>query len=54
MTEPSEKRDEDAFNETLKRMLRTPPEPKGGKERRPDRSGTPQSKEDRENGCDAE
>jgi len=48
-----QKSEEERFNETLKRMLKTPPKPHQ-KEERPDRSGRPPAlKEDRENGRDA-
>jgi hypothetical protein len=47
---PSDK-DQEKGDEVLRRLLKTPPDPK--KEKRPDRSGTPRSKEDSENSRDA-
>lgn len=45
-------KDQEKGDEVLRRLLKTPPAPK--KEKRPDRSGTPHSKEDPEDGCDAQ
>ncbi|MER8526865.1 hypothetical protein [Mesorhizobium sp. M0814] len=51
---PKKDKDQDKADQRrddlAKRVLNTPPKPKT--EKRPDRSGTPLSKEDRENGRD--
>ncbi|MES0016980.1 hypothetical protein [Mesorhizobium sp. M0036] len=55
MSEPQKDKDQEKGDEVLRRLLKTPPDHKSGKktEKRPDHSGTPPSKEDRENGRDA-
>lgn len=50
-TERGQEPDQEKGDEVLRRLLKTPPNPK--KEKRPDRSGTPHSEEDSENGRDA-
>ena len=52
ITDSKEPEDLDATKRLMERLLKTPPDPK--KEKRPDRSGTPHSKEDSENSRDAE
>jgi hypothetical protein len=51
MSETPKDKDQEKGDEVLRRLLKTPPVPK--KEKRPDRSGTPHSEEDSENGRDA-
>ncbi|MCT7373437.1 hypothetical protein [Chelativorans salis] len=46
-------KDHEKGDEILRRLLKTPPDPKGGKKKGDDRSRRPHSKEDRENGRNA-
>ncbi len=54
MSKDPRDKDQEKGDEVLRRLLKTPPDPKGGKEKGDDRSRRPPVlKEDRENGRDA-
>ena len=53
MAETPKDKDQEKGDEVLRRLLKTPPEPRAPKKKRPDHSGTPHLEEDREDDGDS-